>query len=184
MVVSSGKTEHPAVKLGSHSLFSIPASSEAGQTVSLSMWLARGPDTQMPGFPSCVESLSHLTCLSFSSPGVEHSLEGTGPVSGPWRSSVLVNSICSTVYSLLCAVPEAVLGGLGSRLLPSSAPSGLRQVTASGFCTIPNGPVISPLPLSKNIFHLKTSSRVPPVFCLIPDSYRMNLTCTKIFRAQ
>ena len=30
MVVSSGKTEHPAVKLGSHSLFSIPASSEAG----------------------------------------------------------------------------------------------------------------------------------------------------------
>lgn len=105
VVVSSGKTEHPAVKLGSHSLFSIPASSEAGQTVSLSMWLARGPDTQMPGFPSCVESLSHLTCLSFSSLGVGHSLEGTGPVSGPWRSRCTgqLDLLHSLLSALRCA---------------------------------------------------------------------------------
>lgn len=77
---------------------------------------------------------------------------------GPGDPGVLVNSVCPTVHSPLCAVPEAVLSGPGSRLLPSPAHSGLRLVTASGFCTILDGPLHLPSPLStgpsKNTFHL------------------------------
>ena len=98
----------------------------------------------MPGFPSCVKSSSHLSCLSFSSPGVGDSLEGTGPASGPWRSRCTsqLGLLHSPLSAQRCA--GGCPRGLGSRLLPSPAHSGLRLVTSSGFCAILDGPLHFP----------------------------------------